>query len=220
MSSQIWVGMLRTCHGVSHNPSTTQDNTRIQRHHATSILPGIVPHPSAITAVSLPKSFQSCRPFLILLHSHGFVPLSSTLLASVLGLEVGLLPPWQICAHVLNISEVFLQVMQHVFRWDASRGNPFASNSEWLCNAHSHLKQCLIEKRSDTAQDHAHRQILKTVRQVFCMHFALESAQMSTCEDHAEGNTRRQADADGVDDVVNLRKGTTWHNGVGPGGPG
>ena len=51
------------------------------------------------------------------------------------------------------------------------------------------------------------------------MHFALESAQMRTCEDHVEGNTRRQADADGVDDVVNLkgnnmaqrgRPGWTW----------
>ena len=131
--------------------------------------------------------------------------MSATLLASVLGLEVGLLSPWQIFAHVLNVSEVFLQVVQQLFCWDASRGNPFASNGEWLCNAHSHLKQCLIEERSDTAQDHAHRQILETVRQVFCMHFALESAQMRTCEDHAEGNTRRQADADGVDDVVNLK---------------
>ena len=102
---------------------------------------------------------------------------------------------------------------QQLFSWNASRSNPFARTCKRLCNANGHLQQGLVEERSHTAKDHTHCQVLETVRHILCMHCTAETAQMSICKAHIQSDTRRQANTDGIDDVVDLKIGKRfWTN--------
>ena len=102
---------------------------------------------------------------------------------------------------------------QQLFSWNASRSNPFARTCKRLCNANGHLQQGLVEERSHTAKDHTHRQVLETVRHILRVHCTAETAQMGICKAHIQSDTRRQANTDGIDYVVDLKIGKRfWTN--------